>query len=238
MRKIPAESIDLVITSPPYNVGKEYEDNLTPDEYYNFILSVLKEILRILKPAGRVCWNVPYQMYPKSYDAPYSQHYFSMKAIMESGLKFRDNITWNQQVSDNETAWGSWNSPSSPWLRHQTEAIIIAYKGSWKLQKKGKSDLTAGEFMKYILDKWDMQSAKRAGHPAPFPIELPYRCIKLFSWVSAIVLDPFAGSGTTALACKLLNRNFIGIEVKPKYCKIARNRVYGLEKFFKDPPVG
>jgi len=162
----------------------------------------------------------------------FSPWYCSYVALRRAGLKYRDNITWNQLNSDNDTAWGSWCSASAPWLRHMTEAIIVAYKEEWKKQKKGKSDLTRNEFLKFVLDLWDMPCAnrKKIGHPAPFPEELPYRCIKLFSYVGDIVLDPFLGSGTTALVAVKLNRKFIGIEIVREYCELALERIRPLIK--------
>ena len=227
--------VDLVISSPPYNVGKEYEEELTEEQYYGFLLSTFRQIAMILKDDGRICWNVPYQMYTKRMTHEISQHYLSIKALMGSGLKLRDNITWNQRNSDNDTAWGSWCSASSPWLRHQTEAIIVAYKKSWKKLTTGKSFITKDEFMKYVLDIWEMNCAKRIGHPAPFHIELPTRCMKLFAYITDTILDPFMGSGTTLVAAKQLGRKAIGIEIEQKYCDIAIERLkQGVLKF--EPP--
>ncbi|RLI84763.1 site-specific DNA-methyltransferase [Archaeoglobales archaeon] len=223
---LPKGSIDLVVTSPPYNVGKEYEEDLTEEEYVKFLTDVFKGLKRVLKPDGRICWNVPYSMISSKREI-FSPWYCSFKALRKAGLKFRDNITWNQLNTDNDTAWGSWCSASAPWVRHMTEAIIVAYKETWKKQNKGETDLTRDEFLRFVLDLWGMPvaSKKKIGHPAPFPEELPYRCIKLFSFVGDVVLDPFLGSGTTALVAVKTERRFIGIELKKEYCEMAARRI-------------
>lgn len=221
MKKLDNESIDLIITSPPYNVQKEYEKDITKDDYEDMMNNAFVEFKRILKPDGRFCINIPYQMYTKKQTEPFSHWYLVMDCIKNSGLTYRDNITWNQHNSDNDTAWGSWKSASSPWLRHQTEAIIIGYNKQWKKIHRGKSTISRDEFLKYVIDLWSMSTAKKEGHPAPFPLELPYRCIQLFSYEDDIILDPFIGGGTTAIACIKTNRNFIGMEMSEKYCVIT-----------------
>jgi len=226
LKWMPDECVDIVITSPPYNAGKEYERRLSEEEYTSFLADVFTNLKRVLKPDGRFCWNVPYQMRLSGVGEPFSPWECSMKAIRKVGLKFRDNITWNQLHSDNDTAWGSWMSASAPWLRHMTEAIIIGYKKSWKKLKRGESDITRDEFLKFVLDLWSIPTASRnVGHPCPFPEELAYRCIKLFSYVRDIILDPFCGSGTTCLVAIRLNRCFIGIDIKPEYVRISKKRV-------------
>jgi len=226
MRKLPSECIDLVVTSPPYNVGMEYEEPLTEDEYTEFLKDVLVGIKRVLKPDGRICWNVPYQMISARRQI-FSPYYCSMVAIKEAGLKYRDNITWNKIKCANDTAWGSWCSASAPWIRHMSEAIIIAYKEEWKKRKMGTSDITKEEFLKYTLDIWSIPCAKRSviKHPAPFPEQLAERCIKLFSYVGDTVLDPFLGSGTTMVSAIRLRRKAIGIEVRKDYCELAKRRL-------------
>ena len=219
-------SIDVVITSSPYNVGMSYEEQLSEPEYYEFLREFFHVLKPKLKPDGRICWNVPYQMYTKRMNHEISQWYLSVKAMQEAGLNLRDNITWNQSGADNDTAWGSWKSASSPWLRHQTEAIIVAYNEQFKKINHGTSTITSDEFMEYVRDVWTMVCARREfNHPAPFPIELPLRCIKLFSYLEDTILDPFMGSGTTALACIKTNRNWIGFEKNSEYCDIANMRI-------------
>lgn len=222
----PDNSVDLAITSPPYNVKKEYEEKvLSDEEYYEFLLTFFKNISRILKDkGGRICFNVPFSMNRKGetfYILPKV-----LSAMRESPLKFRDQIVWNQEHSGCATAWGSFNSPSSPWIRHMVEYIVVGFNERWKKDGE-KSDLEKDEFMEYTLDKWDFQADTkwRNKHPATFPEELPYRCIKLFSYVGDIILDPFCGVGTTCAVAKKNNRKYIGIDIVEKYCKTSRERL-------------
>ncbi len=220
------EPIDLVITSPPYNAGKEYEQNLSENEYTQFLYLRAAAIERIMNPSARILWNVPYQFkLPGNSGEIFSQWHCSYTALKKAGLKFRDNITWNQSNSGNDTAWGSWKSASAPWLRHQTEAILVFYKDKWKKANKGIDQISRDEFLKYIVDLWSMPTARREGHPAPFPMELPMRCLKLFGFKECTTLDPFMGSGTTLIAAKQLGRKAIGIEIEEKYCEIAAKRI-------------
>jgi site-specific DNA-methyltransferase (adenine-specific) len=210
--------VNLVITSPPYNVGKEYEDILSLSEYEQMLTEVYTSCYNSMSENSRICVNIPYNMTHPNGDV-YNPYICNYTALIKSGFKYRETITWNQNNSDNDTAWGSWCSPSAPWLRHQTEVILVMYKGDWKLNRKGETDLTKEEFLKYVVDVWSMPTARRNknGHPTPFPVELPIRCIKLFSFIGDLVLDPFAGRGTVLRACRETNRNGIGIEIKPEY---------------------
>lgn len=214
-------SIDVVITSPPYNVGKEYEVGVSEVEYNTMIHSVCNELTRILKPDGRFCINVPMTM--NSEDTTRYTMFDWEQAIIKSGLSMRDYIVWNQSNSGNATAWGSFKSASSPWLRHQSEMILIGYNNQWKKINKGESDITKEEFMKYIVDLWTMSCARSKWHPAIYPEELPRRCIKLFSYVGDTILDPFVGSGTTMKVARDLGRNVIGIDRDKGYCNKIRN---------------
>ena len=226
IKTFPDESIDLVVTSPPYNIGKEYEERiLTNKEYYNLIFESFLSIKRILKKDGRICFNVPFSMNRRGqifYIFP-----IVLKAFQDSSLNIRDLIIWDQMYSGSNTAWGSWKSPSSPWLRHLTELILLGYKSIWKKEKKGKSDLETKEFMGWTLDKWrfSANTGLRKKHPTAFPEELPIRCIKLFSYIDDIILDPFVGSGTTCVVAQKLGRRWIGIDVSSEYCNIARQRL-------------
>jgi site-specific DNA-methyltransferase (adenine-specific) len=225
MKTLPNDSIDCLITSPPYNVGKEYEINVSEEIYQNFLDSVAVEIKRIMKVDGRICWNVPYQMQLAGSKEIFSQWYCSYQSFKKAGLRFRDNITWNQNNSDNDTAWGSWKSASAPWLRHQTESIMIFYKEVWKKINKGEDTISKDKFLKCIVDLWNMPTAKKDYHPCPYPMELPLRCIELFSFKNDIILDPFAGQMTTASACIKTGRNFICIEKEKKYYELGSKRI-------------
>lgn len=140
----------------------------------------------------------------------------------------RGEIIWDKGNSGVSTAWGSWKSASNPVLRDIHEYILVFQKGSFKREKKGKEDtISKEEFLEYTKSIWSFkpESAKKVGHPAPFPIELPKRCIQLYSFKEDIVLDPFCGSGTTCLAAKRLGRYYIGYEIRKEYCEIAECRL-------------
>ena len=229
------ELVDLIITSPPYNVSKEYEIKLSEQEYKDFITKTLNGCYHVLKPDGRICINVPFCMNDKGttfYILP-----IILETFKECGFSFRHLITWDQSASGCETAWGSWKSASSPWIRHMTEFILVGYKNQWKKLNKGESDITEKEFMTYTNDKWVMgtASAKRIGHPAPYPEELVYRCIKLFSYENDVILDPFLGSGTTMKVCQENRRSCIGIELFEDYIPLIKKRCWGRQ--FLDRPV-
>jgi len=224
---IEQESIDLVVTSPPYNVSKEYENKLSETEYKDFSLQWLKECHRVLKPDGRICVNIPFCMNDKGktfYILP-----LILEAFKEAGFHYRHLIVWDQLNAGCETAWGSWKSVSSPWIRHMTEFILVGYKNQWKKLESGVSDINEKEFMIYTNDKWKMntESAKKIGHPAPYPEELVYRCIKLFSYVDDVVLDPFLGSGTTMKVCQENRRSCVGIEMFEDYIPLIKTRCWG-----------
>lgn len=223
MKTLEDDSIDLIVTSPPYGVGKEYEKDVGQDEYSYMVDAASKEFKRVLKPDGRFACNVPFTM--NHNNALVLVMHEWMTAFLKNGLNIRDIIIWNQSNSGNDTAWGSFKSASSPWLRHQCEGIVVGFKDQWKKIKKGESDITRDEFMKYVVDLWSMPCARHKEHPAVFSEELPYRCVKLFSYVGDVVLDPFCGTGTTLLIAKQLGRNCIGIDRSKKYCDITKERI-------------
>ena len=139
-------------------------------------------------------------------------------------------IVWDKNTTSSRTCWGSWLSPSCPSFPTPFEFILVFAKGNIKLQDKGETDLTKEEFIKWSLSKWAFtgENSKRVNHPAPFPVELPIRCIKMLSWLNAIVYDPFMGSGSTAIACIKTNRRYIGSEISKDYCILNENRIMKL----------
>ena len=223
LRSLKDESIDLIVTSPPYGVGKEYEIDVSREEYNTLVIDSCKEFKRVLKIDGRAAINVPFTM---NYNNALSlvMHEW-MTAFLETGLNIRDIIIWNQHNSGNDTAWGSFKSASSPWLRHQCEGIIVGFKDQWKKLQKGESDITRDEFMKYVVDLWTIPCARNADHPAVFSEELPYRAIKLFSYVGDVILDPFCGTGTTPKVALDLRRSCVCIDKSKVYCDITMERV-------------
>ena len=225
--KIPDNSIDCIVTSPPYNAGKEYEQALTEKQYFNFINPIVAEFYRILKPDGRFAINVTFNINRIDDNTKIVLFPFLswIDSIRQNKLVIKENIVWDQCNSGCKTAWGSWKSASSPHIRHMTEYIIVGYKKQWKKIRKGKDDITITEFMKFTLDKWRFGTETNRTHPAPFPEELAKRCIKLFSYQEDLILDPFCGSGTTCVVAKKFGRKYLGIELNPDYCKIAEKRI-------------
>ena len=215
----------LVVTSPPYNVGKEYDENLSLDDYLDFLDEAWKECYRILGPGGRLCINItgvgrkPYIPLPA----------LVTTRVLETGFFMRGEIIWNKGASvGSSTAWGSWCSPSNPVLRDVHEHVMVFSKDSMTLEKGDRDpDITATEFMECTKSVWNFrtENASSIGHPAPFPIELPSRLIKLYTYPGDIVVDPFCGSGTTCLAAKIAGRHYIGVDVNGEYCELARKRL-------------
>jgi len=227
LKKLPDNCVHLMVTSPPYNVGKEYDADLTLGEYLDFIEEVMREVYRTLVWGGRICFNVA-----NLGRRPYIPlHAYLIQRFEEIGFLFRGEIIWNkgEAVSGASTAWGSWRSAVNPILRDQHEYIIVMSKGSFKREKKqGKEDtITRDEFLEFTRSVWKFQpkSAKRVGHPAPFPEELPYRCIQLYTFKGDVVLDPFVGSGTTCVAALKAGRHFVGIDINEEYVKISEKRI-------------
>ncbi|HSW58857.1 MAG TPA: site-specific DNA-methyltransferase [Dehalococcoidales bacterium] len=222
-------SVDLIITSPPYNVDIHYNlhaDNLTYDDYLEFTYKWIKKCFELAKTEGRFLLNIPLD---KNKDGQKSVGADITKIAKDIGWKYHSTIIWNEGNISRRTAWGSFMSASAPYVIAPVELILILYKNSWKKTQGSKiNDITKQEFMDWTNGFWTFsgQSKKGAGgHPAPFPIELPKRCIKLFSYVGDTVLDPFLGSGTTLVASCLLNRNGIGVDIDKDYCNIAIKRL-------------
>lgn len=216
--------IDLVVTSPPYNVGKEYEEELVLEEYLQFMEVFAGVVYSILSDDGRLCLNVA-----NTGRKPYISLATHLTTTMLTvGFKMRGEIIWDKGASvGSSTAWGSWRSASNPVLRDVHEHILVFSKNGMGKKTKGVSTLTADEFTEYTKSVWRFNtvSAKKTGHPAPFPVALPERCIKLYSFENDVVLDPFAGSGTTAIACLNTNRNYILIEKEKEYINIINKRI-------------
>ncbi len=232
MERIPDSCVHLMVTSPPYNVGKEYDKDLSMDDYIGMLRSVFSETYRVLVNGGRVCVNVA-NVGRRPY-IPY--HKFVMDAMIEVGFLMRGEIIWTKGAGAGvSTAWGSWCSASNPTLRDTHEYILVFSKGKFSRNSGDKVDtISREEFLEYTKSVWTFapESAKRMGHPAPFPVELPRRCILLYTFRDEIVLDPFCGVGTTALAAAQLGRYFICLDNNPDYLEKARARVseYSKEK--------
>ena len=225
---IEPESIDLIVTSPPYNLDIKYKsssDRLPYDDYLSFTKQWLKRALGWLKNDGRLCLNIPLD---KNKGGHQSVGADITEIAKKVGYKYHSTIIWNEGNISKSSAWGSWLSASSPYVIAPVELILVLYKDSWKKTSGSRqSDIIKDEFVSWTQGVWTFGGEKKSkiGHPAPFPVELPKRCIKLFSFVGDTVLDPFMGSGTTVIAAKQNKRNGIGIDIDKDYCYLAMNRI-------------
>lgn len=230
MSEVEAESIALMVTSPPYNVGMEYEEKVSWEEYLNFLYEVWKVAKDKLIPGGRFAINVanvgrnPY--------VPLSCHV--TRQLLNLGMVPEGQIIWLKPsaTGNGKCAWGSWRMPSNPVLEDHHEYILILRKderrrklSSITEKKKQLSRLSKEDFLKFRLSTWQINTANKNGHPCPFPVELPRRLIKLYTFVGDTVFDPFAGSGTSLVEAKELGRHYIGYEILDKYCQIAEARI-------------
>ena len=226
--RVNADSVDLVVTSPPYNVDIQYnshKDDVSYADYLEFSRKWMSRCFEWLKDDGRFCLNVPLD---KNKGGQQSVGADLTTIAKEIGFHYHSTIIWNEGNISRRTAWGSWKSASAPYVIAPVELIVVLYKDKWKKTSGSKiSDIERNEFMDWTNGLWvfNGESKKRIGHPAPFPIELPRRCVKLFSYVDDVVLDPFSGSGTTLIAAVTNNRKGIGIDVDRKYCELARKRI-------------
>ena len=226
MSELPDNSVHLMVTSPPYNVGKEYDQDLTLGDYLAFLQRVWREVLRVLVDGGRMCINVA-NLGRKPY---IPLHAFILQGALELGFRMRGEIIWNKAASVSpSTAWGSWQSAANPTLRDVHEYILVFSKGSFSRKKPagGESTITRDEFLETTKSVWTFptETARKVGHPAPFPVELPRRLIQLYTFAGELVLDPFMGSGQTAIAALRSERHFVGYETDPGYVKLAEERI-------------
>ncbi len=225
---IKPKSIDLIVTSPPYNVDIKYnshDDQLTYDDYKEFSKKWMRLCYNWLKDDGRFCLNIPLD---KNKGGQQSVGADLTTIAKKLKFKYHSTIIWNEGNISRRTAWGSFKSASAPYVIAPVELIVVFYKKEWKKTSGSKeSTIEKKDFMDWTNGLWTFsgESKKKIGHPAPFPVELPKRCIQLFSFKGDTVLDPFLGSGSTLVASYLLNRKGIGIEIDTRYCEIALERL-------------
>lgn len=237
MEEIPDNSIHLMVTSPPYNVGKEYDENLTLNEYREFLRKVWSEVKRVLVPGGRACINIA-NLGRKPY---IPLHMFIVEDMLDLGFLMRGEIIWNKGSSGSpSTAWGSWLSAKNPVLRDVHEYILVFSKGMFSRGNlRRKSTISKEEFLDFTKSVWTFaaEPATKIGHPAPFPVELPYRLIQLYTFEGEIVLDPFMGSGQTAIAAVKTHRHYVGYDINETYTKLAEKRIKEFYLNFTTPKL-
>lgn len=226
MEELPDNSVHLMVTSPPYNAGKEYDKNLTLNEYRAFLKRVWAEVKRVLVLGGRVCINIA-NLGRKPY---IPLHAFIIQDMLELNFLMRGEIIWNKAGSSSpSTAWGTWLSAKNPTLRDIHEYILVFSKGTFtrKHLPDKKSTISKEEFLEFTKSVWTFpaEPATKVGHPAPFPVELPYRLIQLYTFEGEVVLDPFMGSGQTAIAAIKTRRHYIGYEIREEYVRLAERRI-------------
>jgi site-specific DNA-methyltransferase (adenine-specific) len=255
MSKLPENTIDLIVTSPPYSVNIDYDvynDNTTLSEYIDFSKKWLSQSFRVLKDDGRICVNVPYEINLKDRGGRVFIVAELWKCMEEIGFKWFGLVDLDEQSPHRSktTAWGSWMSPSQPYIYNPKECIIIAYKNSPNKKIKGTpqwigesgqvadkdnpalfrnktiyKDEDKREFMELVYGQWKYFADTKQQTKATFSMDIPTKAIKILTYKNDIVLDPFAGSGTSLVAAEILDRRWIGIELSPNYTEVANNRV-------------
>jgi len=235
MDNLNENSIDLMFTSPPYNVGIDYDthdDKMSKEDYYLFIKTWFEKLYRVMKDDGRIDINIPYEINMKDRGgrnfilADFYNH------MINAGFKYNCIIHLDENAPHRVkyTAFGSWLSPSAPYIYNPNECVLVGYKNVWKKEIKGepyftKDILHKKEFIKLISGVWNYRAETRGLTKANFNIELPKNAIKILTYKNEIVLDPFAGAGTTLCAAKILERQYIGFEISPRYCEIIKGRL-------------
>ncbi len=237
MEELPDNSVHLMVTSPPYNVGKEYDENLTLNEYRAFLKRVWSEVKRVLVPGGRACINIA-NLGRKPY---IPLHAFIVEDLLDLDFLMRGEIIWNKASSGSpSTAWGSWLTAKNPTLRDIHEYILVFSKGMFtRGDTRRKSTISKKEFLEFTKSVWSFSAepATKVGHPAPFPVELPYRLIQLYTFEGEIILDPFMGSGQSAIAAIKTQRHYVGYDTNEEYVKLAKRRIKEFSINFNAPKL-
>ena len=253
MKTLPEGSVDLVVTSPPYNCGINYDthiDTLSMEDYWGWTKEWLEESYRLLKDDGRVSINIPYETNVQGRGGRVffvSEFYQVMKQV---GFKFFGIVDLEEDSPHRSktTAWGSWMSPSSPYIYNPKECVILAYKKQHIKKVKGEpqwkgtpteieqedgtikkkvvyEEKDKKEFMELVFGQWNYFADTKSLTKATFSLDIPSKAIKILSYKNDVVLDPFAGSGTSMVAAEILDRRWLGVELSENYCDVARKRV-------------
>ncbi|MCC6176626.1 MAG: site-specific DNA-methyltransferase [Chloroflexi bacterium] len=245
---LPSESVQLIVTSPPYNLGKDYgtaRDDTTYHGYLHWVETWSRELRRLLEPGGRLCLNVPLDINLRFDEGGQRRTHkqpvladFTRLLVEDLGFVYNTTILWLENNVSRRTAWGSWLSATDPWVNTAAEAVLVLSKDRRRRDGRGRtSDMSRDDFLDATLGIWRFpgETTRRYGHPAPFPEALPRRLIQLFSFREDTVLDPFLGSGTTCRVAKSLGRRSIGVEIDPRYCEVSATRCR--EPSPPDPPA-
>ena len=238
MEELPDNSVHLMVTSPPYNVGKDYDRDFTLEAYKRFLESVWQEVYRVLVPGGRACINIA-NLGRKPY---IPLHAFVIEGMLKLGFLMRGEIIWNKASSSSpSTAWGSWLSAANPTLRDIHEYILVFSKGTFSRRKQPDRDSTISreEFLELTKSVWTFpaEQARSIGHPAPFPVELPYRLIQLYTYEGEVILDPFMGSGQAGIAAIKTNRHYVGYDINVEYVELAQRRIKRFYYIYNTPAL-
>jgi DNA modification methylase len=225
MPELPDSSVALVVCSPPYHVSLPFDTDEPDEDYLAMLARVFQECYRVLEEGGRACVNCA-----NVGRSPYTFRNHQIGAILLNiGFIARGEVIWSKRAGSakNSTAWGSWCSASNPTLRDTHEYILCFSKGQYERNRAGVSTITDRDFIDWTRSVWEIrpESATRIGHPAPFPVELPRRCIELYTYLGDLVCDPFLGSGTSAIAAIQAGREWVGYELSREYCDLAEARI-------------
>lgn len=253
MKTLPEGCVDLIVTSPPYGVGIEYDvhdDDMIVDEYFNFTKDWMTEAFRVLKDDGRIAINIPYEVNRQEKGGRVFMVSEVWQIMKNIGYKFFGVVDLQEDSPHRSrtTAWGSWMSPSAPYIYNPKECVILAYKKHHIKKIKGVpewvgevdqvedkngnlknktfyTDSQKREFIDLVFGQWNYFADTKSLTKATFSMDIPTRAIKILTYKNDVVLDPFNGSGTTCVAAEILDRRWLGIELSPNYCEIARKRI-------------
>ena len=255
MKEMPANSIDLMVTSPPYGVGIAYDsfdDDMNFETYKEFSKEWLSEAFRVLKPDGRLALNIPYEINRQEKGGRIFMVAELWNILASIGYKFYGVVDLEESSPHRSktTAWGSWMSPSSPYIYNPKECVLLCYKQLSKKQTKGtpqwkswveqvedknnpelfvnkkmyeKSD--KDDFISLVYGQWNYFADTRQQTKATFSMDIPVRAMKILSYKEDIVMDPFMGSGTSAVAAEFVGRNWVGVELSENYTEVANKRL-------------
>lgn len=223
MAELPDNCIHMVITSPPYNAGKEYEEDLPIQEYLDILSLVWAECYRVLVNGGRITVNCPL-LVGRTVPVPLSM--YICRSLLDAGFRFRTTFIWYKGWSAGKgTAWGSWLSPANPYTFDDSEVIHVFSKGRASRVERGEATITREDFLACTRGTWEIPAENNRRHPAPFPPELPRRLIEFYTYRDEVVLDPFLGSGTTAVVAIRTGRRWVGYEITEGYVEMSRRRI-------------